>query len=138
MQKNTILLLLTISLVFNVILEILFSLERKSTEFYKKQFITSLVNATNNFEEYISGHEEAYVYGIGNVNTALHMIHNYDEKSLAYRYKNNINELYGYMVVSPEKVKPHISKITDAFKLLTENNNNGYVKIQEILNLIKS
>lgn len=101
---------------------------------------SSVNAASEHFKEYeIKGEESDYIAGVAEFRTYMttYICLKDGESNTDYIW---CNTLYGDMILSPEKVKAHISELAEALEYLAEDydNPNGFNLINELNNRLKS
>lgn len=138
MYKKVIVALLACSLALNIgFFSMLITSGPKKTE---NNYKAHLSEAARCFDEYLQTEQaEAYTYGICGMYVALTNLTEFKENTRAYKDKNYIFELYGYMVLSPETVKSRLSEVIDTLDMFARdpNDSGAVLKLSNLLNKIK-
>lgn len=81
-----------------------------------------------------TGYESEYTYALGNLNLFLIASSLLDEKTIQHKHVDELNQIYGDFVVSPEQRKKHIDEIIEILDILHKDIDdfNGYMKIYDL------
>ncbi len=98
-------------------------------------------DACTHFAEYqTDGCESSYWYGVAafrSFQQAYHSLTEGTNKAVNYTF---CNEVYGYLVLSPEISQSHISEIIETMRILSLDveDENGYIRMSELRSSLKS
>lgn len=129
---------LSVFLIISIILLIaLWGSAKHSKDDVRRLAQAGATDAYSNFLEYqTTGDESHYWYGVAGFRSfeqAYHLLTEGTNKSPNYTF---CNEVYGYLVLFPEKCQNHIPEITEVMAVLASDveDENGYIRMAELRN----
>ena len=114
--------------------------EKRDTSAYEKMAQAGAAEAYRRFASYAEkGSDGDYWGGVAAFHTFYEAYSFLTEGRDKSANRAFCSEVYGSLLLSPERSKAHIPEIVDAMKLLSENvlDENGYVKMSELRNVLK-
>ena len=110
----------------------------------KNEMITTMKrhasDASTDFSEFVKTGKESYYV------SAVASFYAFEETYLAYNGQEGsdpnhlfMNEVYGYLILSPEKAKEHAQELSDIMDILAEDplHANGYYRFSVLRNVLK-
>ncbi len=122
MKSKSLAVLSVVLLIAAIVFACLWIHERNDRSDWKQTAQIEAGAAYDSFVEYQThAHESSYRQAAASFYAFKQAYYRYTEDAdKSYNYDVS-NELYGFMVISPEKCQSHIAEITDIVKLLAEN-----------------
>lgn len=101
----------------------------------------SAADACEQFSEYMAREEESsYWYGVAAFRTfqqAYYLLSEGTPKALNYTF---CNEVYGSLVLSPERSRAHMEELAEIMKILAQNaeDENGFLRMADLRNKLNN
>jgi len=136
-MKKIILAILICSVLVNIALVIVYVKEKNSTKKYEELFYINAQSASEHFYSYNQNRQdEEFTYAIADVNIMRQAMFLLDDTKDDSYIKTHFNELYGQLVLYPEKLQPYSLDLIIICELLQEDytNQTAADKIAELLN----
>ena len=137
--KKSILIILICSVLLNIVLAAVYILSKNSTENYRELFYANAQSASEHFYAYNqNGQNEEFVYAVADLNIMRQTVFLLEETKDDVYAKTHFNELYGLLVIYPEKLHPYSLDLTIICELLQEDctNQTAMNKISGLINEI--
>ena len=100
----------------------------------------SAADACIQFTKYqMNGYKSSYWYGVAAFRSFQHAYHSLAEGTNQAVNYTFCNEIYGYLVLSPEISQSYISEIIETMSILSSDveDENGYIRMSELRNSLK-
>jgi len=136
-MKKGVLAILICSVLLNIVLAAGYLREKNSERKYEELFYYNARSAGEHFLDYSqNGKNEEFAYAVSDVNIMRQMIFVLDATKDADYIKTHFSELYGQLILHPEKLQLHSSALAAICELLQEDyaNQAAAHKIAELLN----
>ena len=140
MKKRIEIIIIICLAISTLVFGVLWQSAEKNNEDIKLLAQSSAADAYTDFTDYQNnGHESSYWSGVANFRSfqqAYYLMTEGTNKSTNYIF---CNEVYGYLVLSPEESQGHISEVIEVMEILAQNveDENGYIRMSELRNLFK-
>ena len=138
-MKKSIFVILIFSVLLNGVLVAGYIIEKNSMKSYQKLFSMNAQSAAEHFSAYNQSELNGeFIYAVADVNImrqTMFLMKDIKDDSFI---KEHFNELYGQLVLYPEKLHPYSLDLVVICELLQEDyaNQNAHNKIVELLNQI--
>ena len=139
MKKSTLAILIC-SVLLNVALATGLILAKNSTDNYRELFAANAQSAEEHFLAYNqTGQNEEFTYAIADFNIMRQTLFLLDDTKDDDYVKTHFSELYGQLILHPEKLRPYSLDLAAVCAFLQENyaDQTGADKVAELLNQIK-
>ena len=140
-MKKSILAILICSVLLNAVLAAGYFIEKNSEERYSDLFYMNARSAGEHFLDYDqNGQNWEFSYAVADMNIMRQMIFLLDDTKDDSYVKTHFNELYGQLVLYPEKLRPYSLDLAIICELLQEDyaNQAAAQKIAELLNQMEA
>ena len=140
MKKRISLVLIVCLAVLALIFGLLWQNARNNSDDVRMLAQSSAASAYAQFVEYQDkGYESSYWYGVAEFRSfeqAYHLLTENTQKASNYVF---CNEVYGYLVLTPESGMAHISEIVEVMEILAQDveDENGYIRMSELRNILE-
>lgn len=127
--------------IFSLLFAVLWQRAENNKDDIRQLAQASASDAYSQFVDYqTNGEESSYWYGVAafrSFEQAYYLLIDGTNKSSNYVF---CNEVYGYLVLSPEKSQEHIVEIIEIMEMLSMNveNEDGYLRMADLRNNIAS
>jgi len=117
-KKKLNIIIIAVLFILSCTFTVLYAVERNDHSELETLCLSGARSALDGFERYIESDADGdYLYAVADFNTYKNAYYQLTE-STDYTV---LNEVYGYMVLYPERVKDNIDTITEALKYLSED-----------------
>jgi hypothetical protein len=140
-MKKILLSVCILLLTVTIILVCLWGNEKNSSDKIMSLYKYSISASLLSFTEYQNSKGETfYIQGVANMNTMVSTAMIMPKNTIQNKEKNNLNAVYGYSTIKPEKAKENLELYIEILTLLSKNADDydAYIKLENLHNVLKS